>query len=113
MRLTARVALLSVVLGMLVVPIAFPRKPKEPKAATLADPLIQQAVAATISLPAKVAELVDAQPGVRGCPRLSRRNLWAPTDGQTTEPLVSEVLEVVPGERPTPCGREPCQRRTF
>ena len=66
MRLTARVALLPVVLGMLVVPIAFPREPKEPKAATLADPLIQQAVAATISLPAKVAELVDAQRGVRG-----------------------------------------------
>jgi hypothetical protein len=44
------------------------RAVKEPKAATLADPLIQQALAATISLPAKVAELVDAQPGVRGCP---------------------------------------------
>ena len=68
MLLIARVALLSVVLGMLVVPIAFPREPKEPKAATLADSLIQQAVAATIALPAKVAELVDAQPGVRGCP---------------------------------------------
>ena len=49
MLLIARVALLSVVLGMLVAPIAFPREPKEPKAATLADPLIQQAVAATTS----------------------------------------------------------------
>jgi len=66
MLLIARVARLSFVLGMLVVPIAFPREPKEPKAATLADPLIQQAVAATTSLRARVAELVDAQPGVRG-----------------------------------------------
>jgi integrase len=34
---------------------------KEPKATTLADPLIQQALPATIPVPAKVAELVDAQ----------------------------------------------------
>jgi hypothetical protein len=34
---------------------------KEPKVATLADPLIQQAVTAILGLPAKVAELVDAQ----------------------------------------------------
>ncbi len=44
------------------------RAAKEPEAATLADPLIQQVVTATIPLPAKVAELVDAQPGARGSP---------------------------------------------